>query len=268
MPRAIPANVTPGLLVWAREQSGLPVAAVARRVTVDPERLEGWERGDAKPTVRQTMKLAHLYRRPFGLFFLAQPPVVQPLATEYRRLAGVIPGAESPEFRLAIRVMVQRRDLGLELGGDSFPPFALTAKISEGPEVVSARLRDALGISIEAQLAWPDEWAAWRHWRTAVENIGVLVFQFPKVPLTEARGIALPHFPLPAIGVSSKEPAPGARVFTLMHELVHLALKNANEEDVASRDRHSDAAWLEIERFAEEVASHVLIPAASLERAL
>lgn len=268
MPRPIPANVTPRLLEWAREQSGLPVEAVARRLQVDPPKVTGWERSEGKPTVRQTMVLARLYRRPFGLFFLLEPPVITPLAAEYRRLPNVKPGAESPEFRLAVRVMVERRELALELGPDAFPRFDVAARMSDGAAAVAERLRTALGVSIDTQLAWSNEWAAWRHWRAVVENIGVLVFQFPKVPLAEVRGTALLHFPLPAIGINSKESAPGARVFTLMHELVHVALARGDDERVAARESRSTDAWLEVERFAEETASHILIPATALNGAL
>lgn len=41
---------------------------------------------------------------------------------------------------------------------------------------------------------------------------------------------------------------------------MHIALVFAHEEDVALRERRSEASWQEIERFAEEVASAVLIP--------
>jgi Zn-dependent peptidase ImmA (M78 family) len=268
MPRPIPANVTPRLLGWARDQSGLPVEAVARRLGLDPARVAGWERNEGKPTVRQTLQLAKLYRRPFGLFFLQEPPVVTPLAAEYRRLPDVKPGAESPEFRLAVRVMIERRELALELGSDAFPPFDLAARMSEGTVPVAERLRAALGVSVETQLGWPNEWAAWRQWREAVENLGVLVFQFPKVPLTEVRGTALLHFPLPAIGINSRESAPGARVSTLIHELVHVALARGDDERVAVRETRSAAEWLEVERFAEETASQIIIPATALTNAL
>jgi transcriptional regulator with XRE-family HTH domain len=70
---AIPADVNPALLVWAREQSGYDGATVARRLGVALERLEAWERGERKPTVRQTQSLAKYYHRPFGIFFLPQP---------------------------------------------------------------------------------------------------------------------------------------------------------------------------------------------------
>lgn len=268
MSRPIPANVTPRLLAWAREQSGLPVEAVARRLQVDPAKVTGWEQGEGKPTVRQTIILARLYRRPFGLFFLMEPPVVTPLAAEYRRLPNVRPGAESPEFRLAVRVMVERRELVLELGLDAFPRFNVAARMSDEAAAAAERIRTALGVAVETQLAWPHEWAAWREWRSAVENIGVLVFQFPKVPLAEVRGTALLHFPLPAIGINSRESAPGARVFTLIHELVHVALAHGDDEHVAARESRSTDAWLEVERFAEETASYILIPSTALNSVL
>jgi transcriptional regulator with XRE-family HTH domain len=85
MARPIPANVTPGLLSWARAESGLSAERVGRRLGVEPARVAAWEQGERKPSVRQVMNLARIYRRPFGLFFLAQPPSGEPLAAEYRR---------------------------------------------------------------------------------------------------------------------------------------------------------------------------------------
>jgi Zn-dependent peptidase ImmA (M78 family) len=94
------------------------------------------------------------------------------------------------------------------------------------------------------------------------------VFQFPKVSLEQARGITLLKFPLPVIGVNSRESAPGARSFTLLNELTHLALAVGEEEQAALGETRDDAAWKEVERFAEEAASAVLIPAQTLSRLL
>ncbi len=68
----IQAEVNPTLLVWAREESGYPAETVAKRLGVKLDRLEAWERGERKPTVRQTQELAKYYHRPFGVFFLPQ----------------------------------------------------------------------------------------------------------------------------------------------------------------------------------------------------
>lgn len=268
---AIPAEVNPTLLVWAREEGGYPPEVVAKRLGVKPERLEAWERGERKPTVRQTQELARYYHRPFGVFFLPQPPSVPPLAAEYRRLPGVRPGVESPEFRLALRTMLQRREVALQLNeelGFTLAEFRTAAHIAEGPVAVGKRLRDALGIAIEEQLAWRDEWQAWREWRSAVEESGVLVFQFPKVPLEQTRGVSLLDFPLPAVGINSKESAPGARIYSLVHELIHIALALGKEETVALREPRSDSQWMEVERFTEEAASEAIIPPSALENQL
>ena len=263
MRTSTPALVNPTLLTWARQESGYPPEPVAKRLNVKPERLLAWERGDLKPTVRQAQDLAKFYRRPFGVFFLPQPPALPPLAAEYRRLPGVRPGVESPEFRLALRVMSQRREVALELNeelGVGVEDFKFTAHLSESTSTVGGRLRIALGVTADEQLGWTSDWLAWRRWREAVETAGVLVFQFPKVNLAQARGVTLFKFPLPAIGINSKESSPGARSFTLLHELTHLALAIGNEERAALGEARDDASWLEVERFAEEAASAALIP--------
>lgn len=255
--------VNPPLLVWAREQAGYALEAVAEKLKQPLEKLEAWERGNAKPTLRQAEKLARMYHRPFGLFFLPQPPALPPLASEYRRLPGIRPGVESPELRLAIRVMLQRREVTEQLSaelGALVEEFDTAAHLSESPAQAGARLRAVLGVTSEEQLGWRDEWQAWRRWREAVEAAGVLVFQFPKVGLDQARGVSLLHFPLPAIGINSKEGSAAARSFTLMHELAHIALALGREERAASEEQRDEAGWQEVERFAEETASAVLIP--------
>lgn len=265
------AEVNPTLLAWAREESGYTPDSVAKRLGVKTDRLEAWERGDLKPTVRQAQELARFYHRPFGILFLPQPPLVAPLASEYRRLPGVQPGDESPEFRLAVRIMLQRRRITLELSeelGQSWPEFKTSARQSDGATIVGQRLRSLLGVTIEQQLAWRDEWQAWREWRAAVENAGVLVFQFPKVPLEQVRGVSLFEFPLPAIGINSKEGSPGARVYSLLHELVHVALAAGRDEQVALAERRTAAEWRELEHFAEEATSEAIIPDSALQEQL
>jgi len=263
MAASIPALVNPPLLAWAREQSGYAPEPVAKRLSIKPERLLAWERGDLKPTVRQAEELARFYQRPFGVFFLPQPPTLPPLSAEYRRLPGVEPGVESPELRLALRVMSQRREIALELLeelGGVITEFNTAAHLTENANEVGRRLREKLGVTIQEQLAWKEDWEAWRRWREAVESAGVLVFQFPKVPLSQLRGVSLLRSPLPAIGVNSKESAPGSRIFTLLHELAHVALTLGNEEKPALTETRNAEDWSKVERFAEEAASTAIIP--------
>ncbi len=265
-----PVPVSAAVLVWARTESGYSLEQVADKLGVKAERLGEWESGERQPTMRQVESLARIYHRPLSLFFQTNPPAVPPLAMEYRRLPGVVPGAESPELRLAIRKMSARRETMLQLLvelGESMPVFDLAAHLSEAPAAVAERLRAALAIAPDEQLDWANEWQAWAAWRTAVEQIGVLVFQFPKVPLEEARGLSLLRTPLPVAAVNPKE-IPEARAFTLIHEVVHLMLSGGQEEAPAARETRDGAAWAEVERFAEESASHTLVPEFLLKQEL
>ena len=265
-----PLPINPSILAWAREESGYPLERVAKRLQVKEEKVAAWEAGERQPTLRQLQNMAKFLHRPFSVFFLPNRPELPPLAMEYRRLPRVVPGHESPELRLALRQMLTRRELTLNLMeelGDPIPEFALTAHLQEGPMAVGSRLREALGIRVDEQLGWANEWQAWRGWRTAVDRLGVLVFQFAGVPLEEVRGVALPHTPLPVAGVNSKE-FPDSRSFTLLHELVHLMLLIGQDEAPALREKRSPDEWNDVERFAESAASHALIPEVSLREQL
>lgn len=271
MGTSIRALVNPALLEWARRESGYPVEPIAKRVNVKPMQVLAWERGEAQPTIRQARGLAALYRRPLGVFFLPQPPSIPPLAAEYRHLPGVVPGVESPEFRLAVRILLQRREEAVELSDElsaPFADFAVASHLSEGPATVGAKLRAALGVSPEEQGQWSSEWEGWRRWREAVEGAGVLVFQFPKVALGQVRGVSLFKSPLPVIGINSKESSPAARSFTLLHELVHISLALGKEERAALGEDRDDPSWDKVERFAEAASSAALIPEEVLQARL
>jgi len=270
MPSSPSIPVNPEVLRWARKESGYPTDRVANRLNVKEERVRAWEKGERQPTERQLEELAKFLRRPLGIFFLPRPPQLLPLGGEYRRLSGITPGQESPELRIALRQMLSRRENALNLMeelGDKVASFALRAHMREPAAEVGARLRDATGVELATQLAWPNEWRAWAGWRAAVEEMGAFVFLFPGVTLEEVRGLAILRDPLPVVAINSKE-MPEARSFTLFHELVHVMLAAGKEELPAIRERRPAREWTEVERFAESVASHALVPESALRDAL
>jgi Zn-dependent peptidase ImmA (M78 family)/transcriptional regulator with XRE-family HTH domain len=262
MPSRQAIAVNPSLLEWAREESGYELEQIAKRLSVKVERLTSWEKGERQPTMRQVETLARLLHRPLSVFFLPRPPQLPPLAAEYRRLPDIEPGHESPELRLALRQMLIRRENTLNLMGElgePIPEFSLRANLRESPVEVGMRLRQATGVTVAAQFAWANEWEAWRAWRAAADQLGVLVFQFPKVELQEVRGLALLRTPLPVAAINGKE-IPETKAFTLFHEIVHLMLAAGNEEVPAIREQRRGEEWMGVERFAEAAASHTLVP--------
>jgi Zn-dependent peptidase ImmA (M78 family) len=89
-----------------------------------------------------------------------------------------------------------------------------------------------------------------------LENIGVLVFQATKIPTSELRGLSVfeEHFP---IIVVNRKDAQSARIFTLMHELVHLLSRTAGICDTAG---FSELTSFEIELKCSHIAAQVLVP--------
>lgn len=263
----IRALINPAMLKWAREESGYTPAVAAKHAKISLDKLLAWESGALTPTLRQAESLAKFYHCAYSVFCLLEPPTVKPLAAKYRRLPCVAPGEESPDLRYALRQMLQQRQLSLWLTddlGEQTDSFSFKIRLSEAPESAATRLREILRIPGNVQCAWRDEFQAWRAWREAVEHLGVLVFQFSKVSPEEVRGISILDFPAPVIGVNAKE-IPASKPFTLLHELVHIALSNAREELPALEERRSAREWGSVEQFAEEVAGAVLLPRSLLQ---
>jgi Zn-dependent peptidase ImmA (M78 family) len=78
------------------------------------------------------------------------------------------------------------------------------------------------------------------------------------VTVPEARGFCLAEFPLPVIVANIKD-APRGRVFTLVHEVAHVALRQdglCDLDDVTTRSRER----LQVERFCNTVAGATLVP--------
>ena len=259
------ALINPELLVWAREDVGLTVEAAAKKIPVKQERLVAWESGELRPTIKQLRKLAQAYKRPLAVFYLPGPPKKFQAMRDFRRLPGEVAGIESPALRLEIRRARFRREIALELYrelGEEPPTFSLSARLDEDPEEVAMRMRELLGISMEEQSSWRDPYVAIQNWRTALENAGVLVFQTLArsygVDLAEARGFSLTEMPLPTLVINAGD-APRGRVFSMLHELAHIALREGGLCDMRERDLRPPEEQ-RIEVFCNHIAGSILVP--------
>ena len=252
------ALVEPALLRWARESAALETRAVASKLKLEEMTVKGWEDGSERITLAALKKLAAIYKRPLTVFFLPEPPTDFDALRDFRRIVDADVAA-SPALALEIRRANERREAALEMMsalGDAQPPFSLRALESEPIVMVASRLREALGVAVSVQRSWNNEFAALRAWKSSVERMGILVCQTVKLPVTTARGFSLVHEVLPVIVVNAADAA-HARIFTLLHELVHVALRNGGVCDL-----HEDAVGAEhrVETFCNRVAGEVLLP--------
>jgi Zn-dependent peptidase ImmA (M78 family)/DNA-binding XRE family transcriptional regulator len=259
------ASPQSGLLAWARESAGFDVATAAKKAGVAPERLSAWEADEAQPTMNQLRKLAHIYRRPVAVFYLPRPPEDVSPPKDYRRLPGRVAGVESPELRYEIRRAVTRREFALELleeAGEDAPEVPMTGDGSESSEQLGNRIRDVLGIDMQVQSTWRGAYDSFNGWRTLIERTGALVQQMLAVEVGEARGFSIGEFPLPVVVVNIKD-APRGRTFSLLHEFVHIVLRQGglcDLDDITSRSMDD----LRVERYCNAVAGAALVPENSL----
>jgi Zn-dependent peptidase ImmA (M78 family)/DNA-binding XRE family transcriptional regulator len=262
---SIKAKVNPGLMRWARTSSGLSISEAAKKIGVKSEQIEAWESNEDKPTVVQLRKAAQVYKRPLSTFFLSEIPPDFTIPHDFRRLPGEVAFIYSPRLLLELRQASERREVARDLYkelGEEPKHFPLTATISDNPELIAVRIRDALGVTYEQQCRWRNSYNAFREWKTRLEAFDVLVFQISGIPSSEVRSFALAETVLPVIAVNRGE-TPTARIFSLLHEFCHLMLRQSSICDFEERG-HRAALDERTEEFCNGVAAEALVPRRSL----
>jgi Zn-dependent peptidase ImmA (M78 family) len=255
------AHVTPEVLRWARESVGYDIGDAAARIRVNPDKLEGAERGDLMLTLRQAERAAAVYDRPLAVLFMPEPPIEEEQDAQFRRLPGAPEPPWPPEMKLLARRVRDRQQAAVELyeALEEEPPWtAVASDLASVGRAVPEFARQLLRIGFDEQAEWrdPSGYTGLRAWIDAVENLGVLVIQDGSMPVEMMRGFAAPHAQVPLIVVNTQDDA-RARAFTIIHELGHLNLSAVGQ--------HVGA---ETESWCDDFAGEVLMPRSSMEDVL
>jgi Zn-dependent peptidase ImmA (M78 family)/transcriptional regulator with XRE-family HTH domain len=254
------ADIKPSLLTWARETINLSIEEAAKKIGTTPERLSEWESGERAPTIAQLRSAASTYKRPLAVFFLPEPPRDFQALHDFRRLPGEGEPDWSPGLHVAVRRARRQQEIALELMellGEE-PPSLPAVSAATDPETFARRARELLGISLEEQFSWRDQYRALTSWIEALEDAGVLVLQASRIPVKEMRGFSVADHRVPAIVLNAGD-SPRGRIFTALHEWTHLLLRatgvcNLRERrDATSRDER-------IEVFCNQVSASTLMP--------
>lgn len=255
------ALITPEVLAWARSSANISEDEAAHKAGVIVEKLRAWEKGSETPSLSHIRKLGIAYKRPIAVFYLPEPPKdFQPLR-DFRRLPGKTYPGLSPSLLFEIREAQSRRDVLLELveeGEDEPTRFDHRASLKEAPEALAEKVRKVLGVSLEKQ-AIRDPNQCFSFWRGLLEDQGVVVFQIADVKETEARGFSISESQLPVIAVNRKD-NPKSRVFTAIHEFIHIMLKTGGLCDLQDEPDGRKPEEQGVEIFCNRVAGAVLVP--------
>src|SRR5579863_4940386 len=261
----VEALANPALMVWARESASVTQEAVAKRLSVKVEKIRAWETGQENPSIAQLRNFAAATRRPLAVFYLPTPPRTFDALHDFRAgtAASASPAttpATTPGLAFEVRKAYDRREWALELMSDlqlTPPVFRVSLRLHDDPEVAAGKIREALGVRTEVQSRWRVDNEAFREWRALLENSGILTFQATSIELDEARGFSISHKPMPVVVVNIKDAYRG-RIFTLLHEVTHLALNDGGICDLDDNERRNVSA--RVESYCNRVAGAILFP--------
>ncbi|MCG9129886.1 ImmA/IrrE family metallo-endopeptidase, partial [Candidatus Poribacteria bacterium] len=248
MAKSVKALINPEVLKWVREKRiRLDLDLAAEKLKIVPERLTDWESGTAQPTFAQLKRIAKIYKTHISIFYLPKPPIDFHPLTDYR----VLPQTTAPEseqtYRLKANILeiFDRRETLIdfyELLEMPFPEVTIKVNLNETPIRAAERIRKFLNFNTEMLPRTKDRYKVLKFWKRTVESKGILVCQTSAnthlaVELNTFRGFCIAQKPFPVIVVNSQD-SPNGRIFTILHELVHIALgesiiQNINYEDVS-----------------------------------
>jgi Zn-dependent peptidase ImmA (M78 family) len=265
--KAVEVPITPSVLDWALAESGFSDKAIAEELSASVEDITAWKDGTAKPSLTQFRKLAGKLHRPLATFLLPEPPKKKQIRVEFRDISGRERRSLSPTERRYMRRAHRIQEvLGwiareLDQQGASLKRHTL----SDSPELSAGEVRSTLSVTVEQQQDWHSASRAFDEWRSRVEALGVAVFLYA-LGEKSVRGFSIWHDVAPVIAVNTAW-REEARIYTLFHELGHLATRTNSacaEWRGGTHNRSTDPA----ERWCEHFAAALLMPRAAVERVL
>lgn len=249
------ALITPALIKWARETCHFNEADASKKINVSLKTLQEWENGNKRPTISQLYEIAKLYHRPIAVFYLSDIPKDFQPPREFRKLQETEDINNYPNFHFEIRRILDIRQSFLDLKEDLkevIPTFSSSLScISEKKEAVS-KIREILKITTQDILDCTTTGNLFKMLKKKVEELNIFVlisWSYYRINLNAFRGMAILFDTYPIICINSKDSVE-AKIFTLIHELVHL-LKGRS--DIFSGSDKADI-------FCNQVSAEFLMP--------
>lgn len=259
--------VTPEVLKWARESAGLDVARAATLIGVSETVVGRWESGQLWPTIKQLRRAAAKYHRPLAVLLLPKPPHDFDAMRDFRSIEPLAGPAWSPRLHVEYKRASSQREVMMELA--EIAPVSVSSPAEfpfisahDDPDEAGERLRAALDLDhMDANWAHPE--GALKACIASVERLGVLVIQTQRVRSAEMQGFSIAEWPFPVVALNGGD-APRRRLFTLLHELSHLALNAGGLCDLHEVEGSMPREEDHLELFCNQVAASTLMPARHL----
>lgn len=229
-------------------------------------RLDAWERGQLRPTLKQLEEFAKATHAPIGYFFLPAPPVERMPIPDFRTVAGRHVARASPDLLDTIHLCQQRQEWYREFARSiGERPLTAVGSVTVTTDVRHAaeQIRTAIGFDLKERQRIPTWTDALRRFIELADAAGVMVMvsgvvgsnNRRKLDPEEFRGFALADPLAPLVFLNGSD-SKAAQMFTLAHELAHIWLGQSAVSDA----QPSEVSDNRIERWCNEVAAELLVP--------
>ncbi|WP_426414754.1 ImmA/IrrE family metallo-endopeptidase [Aestuariirhabdus sp. LZHN29] len=255
------AHINPDILSWARQRARISIDALAKKLNISEDRLDGWESGEVSPTFKQAQSFAAKTYIPFGYLFLREPPRETLPLPDLRTVGGDIPLEPSTELLDMVQIVLRRQQWFLEyLQDQGVGENTHVGRFNAGSSVeeIVTDMRNTLNVGLYPERgSWEDYF---KELVLRIEGIGVLVMRQADLghytrPLSvkEFRGFAIYDSIAPVVFINQAD-APSARLFTLIHELSHIWIGQSGISDAAPTTQFGE------EVVCNAVAAEFLVP--------
>ena len=267
MAKSIQALVTPEVIKWARELDCITIEEIAHKLKVSTNKVSAWESGAEYPTYNQAKLLAKHYRVPFAYFYLPNTPQKTKRLDkiDYRTFGNVGVSFMSRELRWLLRDIEDRRDTMMDLYAENdLQPYPLIKKTDKSTPVleIAKKIRELLQLNNKVQSKFRNSNTALHYCISKLEEKDFLVFQATKIEPLEMRGLSIAYDSFPIIVINRKDEY-SARLFTLVHELVHILTKTSG---ICNDIGQNQVSQKDIELLCNKVAGCVLVPEEDLRQ--
>ena len=255
-------EVSPGLLTWASERSGVDPQDLGEKFP----KLEAWASGEIRPTLKQLEKFGRATHTPFGFLLLREPPDERLPVPDFRTIPRGKSSRPSPNLLDTIFLCEQRqewyRSYMQSIGGE---PLPFVGSLNRRMNIAKAakKMREQLSFDLDSRREMSSWSEALREFAERAEDAGVLVMingvvgsnTHRKLDPEEFRGFALVDNLAPVVFINGAD-SKAAQIFTLAHELAHVWLG----APALSNLRLDIKPNQEVERWCNAVAAELLVP--------
>jgi Zn-dependent peptidase ImmA (M78 family)/DNA-binding XRE family transcriptional regulator len=268
------AIISSNMLKWARLRSNCNIELVAKKANVKVEKIERWEAGLSKPTFNQAQKIANVLHIPFGFLFLDTPPAENQVLPDLRTITDFPFDNFSVDLKDVITDVKFKQNWYREFKierGDIEIPFIGKYTFDDDSKIIAYDISQTLNLKL-------DDRQNCRNWEEfysllikRAESLGLWVMQSSMVKnnthrildVEEFRGFVISDSIAPVIFINGAD-SKAARIFTLIHEIVHLWFNSSGVSNIDFRIEKNN--YNNYEKKCNEITAEILVPKDQIKR--